>query len=204
MVYRSFEFEPSQDAVWPYIARGDERGQRCARTYLLAAHALRQGLFALVIQARHPRQTLEACAVHGVRAILNHRRSPGSEDGHYSVLAGTESAGVVIHDPERGPGRSVAWPDWLALWQAGDGQSEATGPILVAIARDPVPAVACLACGIAPPAAFVCRCCDREMPLQPAVVLGCPAGDCPGRLWEKIFCPYCDTDLAELPSAGRA
>jgi hypothetical protein len=196
MVYRSYGIELSQDEVWLYIARGDGRGQQCTRTYLLAAHALRRGLVALVTQTRDARATLRACSAQRVRAILNHRLGPASQDGHYSVLVAADEERVVLHDPERGPDLALAWQEWLPQWQAGG--VEVTGPILVTFAQAPAAAAACSACGTALPECFVCRRCLKDVPLRPAAVLGCTGTDCPGRLWEKIFCPYCDTEITEL------
>jgi hypothetical protein len=105
---------------------------------------------------------------------------------------------AVLHDPDRGPAIRIARQDLLRLWRATERCCEVVGRVLVAFGQDPPPAVPCAHCGAALPTRFVCRRCEREVPTQPTAVLGCAAAGCRGRLWERIFCPFCDTDVADL------
>ncbi len=192
MVYRSLGLDESQAAIWQRIVRPGPWGRPRTNTYLLAADALDRGLAAVVFQARHPEAVLERAASAEVRVILNHRASSSSEAGHFTVLAGLDREHVYLHDPARGPGRRLPRGEFLELWGPRFGRSEITGNVLAAFARVRSEPVRCATCNGTIPETSTCRGCRRAMPLRPAEPLGCVADDCPGRMWERVFCPYCD------------
>lgn len=198
MVYQSFGLPCVQEEIWESIAPRSFRGSRRAQTYRLAADALKRGLSALVLQARHPWPILQAAHRAGVRIILNHRIQERVSQGHYSVLVGIDEANAVLHDPQSGPDRSMTRDALLELWKPGGFRSEVTGHVLVAVAATGTP-LACAACGKSIAATMPCRVCRKEMPLQPVEVLGCASSECEGRLWEYLYCPFCDMRTATLP-----
>ena len=105
MAYRSFGKEIAQAEIWPLIAKQNRFGSIASATHLMALHALKQGLSAVVIQARHPIQVLRICRDNGIRAILSHRPHPGASTGHFTMLVDIDEKDVVVHDPALGPSR---------------------------------------------------------------------------------------------------
>jgi len=201
MVYRALGVATTQEMIWEQIARRDDRGNRAARTYLLAQNALRHGLSAVVVQAEKPWATLRALAAEPIGAILNHRLRPDSPLGHYSVLVGVDDDAVILHDPEKGPNRRLPHDDLLRLWQPTLNGSEIASHVLVAIGeRESDPAV-CPACLTEIPAAIPCPACGANIPLRPVAPLGCADRSCTSRLWAHVFCPYCDRRLGEVGTA---
>jgi hypothetical protein len=121
--------------------------------------------------------------------------------GHFTAVVAVEEDAITVHDPLFGPNRRIAQTEFLKLWQPGPHgpwASEVTGNILVAFAAAPGETGPCRICGASFPRAARCPACQKTIPLQPARVLGCVASSCGERLWEKIFCPYCDAALASL------
>jgi hypothetical protein len=185
--------------VWPAISRVGWRGRLCAETFLLAQDALRRGLASLILQARDPWAVLTRCQQRSIRAILNHRLAPDSRAGHYAVLVDLDDASVVLHDPQWGPSKRRTREELLSLWRAMGPGCEITGNVLVAIAEpDATAAATCPRCGTQIRRHVVCRVCKREIPLNPAGVLGCEITACPGRIWQCIFCPYCDEKIRDM------
>jgi hypothetical protein len=202
MVYRSLGKDVSQRRIWERIARPGPNGKRAARTNLLAVNALHHGLFALVIQASHPWQTLTQSAAAGVRVILNHRLATDSPAGHYSVLVRIDDREVILHDPQFGPDRCLPRAELLDLWQPNGSPVEITGRVLVAIATVEKASAACVLCGSEVPLSVLCPACRSALPLRPAAALGCVQNACPMRTWQRLFCPYCDYGLSEVPHEG--
>jgi hypothetical protein len=202
MVYRSFGLTASQAELWPKIARRSATRQLGARTYLLAQDALQRGLGALVIQAHDPVAILRRCLDNSLRAILNHRLDLELPTGHYTVLVGLTEQHVLLHDPQVGPSTRLLLYDLLKLWQPSAGLSEITGRVLVALAQSKSVQPPCNVCGSVIPETVPCPSCKQAIPLQPAAALGCAGADCPARMWEMIFCPFCDTALRST-AAGR-
>jgi hypothetical protein len=185
MVYRSLGLACTQQALRPAVSR---RGR--AWTRLLARDALGRGMRALIVEAGDPRAVIRAGLGDAVRMILNHRLDATSRAGHYSVVVASEEEGVVLHDPQLGPDRRLSWEELLGLWAAGGG-SEISGFVLVAIACADGEA-ACERCGAAVPAEAACPWCGAQVRMQPQAVLGCVKAGCPGRLWRRCYCPWCD------------
>jgi len=194
MAYRSLGLDCTPQALRPAVSR---RGR--AWTRLLARDALGRGLHALIVEAAEPREVLRAGLRDAVRMILNHRLDAIGRAGHYSIVVASDEEGVVLHDPQLGPDRRLSWDELLGLWAAGGG-SEITGFVLVAIACADGEA-ACGGCGAAVPAEVACPWCGSLVRMQPRAVLGCVDAVCPGRLWRRCYCPWCDLPF---PSAdGR-
>jgi hypothetical protein len=207
MVYRSLGKTVSQGEIWPKIARFNNFGHIAGITYLLAQDALLRGFAAVAVQTHQPLRALRCCQDHGIRAVLNHRLSDDVPTGHFSVLVGLEEEHVILHDPHFGPSRRVRQADLLGLWRPRYLQSEILGNVLIGIAPLRSDAVACRLCQAPLPASIPCPQCAREIPLQPAVLVGCMRAACPGRLWERICCPYCGqvwTDKVEPAAQARA
>jgi len=195
MVYRSLGIDCSQPAMWEAIARPSRAGRPAARTYLLAADALRRGLAAVVFEAADPWRALRRCAEHGLRAIVNHRVRADSPLGHYSVLVEIDDQHAVLHDPQWGPARRLARSDLLSLWLPSGEGCEIRGRVLVAVAKPELAARLCPTCGTPPPATVVCPRCRGKIPFSPSAALGCTGASCPSREWETVFCPHCDAGL---------
>jgi hypothetical protein len=192
MVYRSFGLACEQAEVWEAVARGP-RGRRLARTHLLCKDAVRRGLFGLIVQAAEPWTALRYCSASGLRVILNHRLSPAKLEGHYTVLVRTKDDAVVLHDPAAGPERWIARDEFLRLWKPPRSRSEITGDVYIALTDQPPAAAACTACGAVVPGSHRCDGCRQPFPVHPAAALGCTEPNCPQRVWQRIFCPECDT-----------
>ncbi len=198
MVLRSFEIVSTQEDLWPKISTPGATGATLGRTYLLAAEAIRQGLSALVVQARNPLHMLKRCQEKSIPAVINHRANLDSPAGHYSVLLGVKDGYALVHDPLLGPSRRMLILDLLKLWQPRGTASEITGNVLVAFAQSPSSCPPCAQCGTVIPDAFPCPGCQKTIPLQPARILGCVKDGCAERNWETIFCPFCDARLSSL------
>lgn len=201
MVYQSFGLVCSQAEVWENVSGRSRFSSRRAHTYRLAADALQRGLSALVLQARQPWAMLQRAHAHDIRIILNHRIKEGSSQGHFTVLVSIDEENAVLHDPQTGPDQAVPREKLLGLWKPTLFRSEVTGHVLVAIgAAGSSPSAACSCCGEVLPASLTCRACGREVPLHPDAILGCPGAECVQRLWDVIFCPFCDMRLDRVSS----
>jgi ABC-type bacteriocin/lantibiotic exporter with double-glycine peptidase domain len=194
MIYGSFGLSDTQAEIWQRVARPGPWGAARTNTRLLAADARGRGLTALVLKAARPWPILQRCAAHGVRVILNHLLKNGFAAGHYSLMVGVTDEHVVVHDPTGWPNRRLSKAEMLDLWGPPRGRSEITGHVLVAVSAAQSEAV-CQLCSTPIPSAVCCRWCRRDMPLQPAAVPGCIRSDCAARLWERLFCPWCDGPL---------
>jgi hypothetical protein len=199
MAYRSLGVACSQGEVWRRVARDGPGDVRRSHTYLLGGDALRRGLSAVVLRARHPWRLLEACAGRPVRIVLNHLLTADSAAGHYSLLVATDGEHVVIHDPQLGPNRRLSRDELLALWRPRSVRSEITGQVLLALAAPNDHPAACPLCRTDFPLSVSCPGCRERIPLRPAVALGCARTDCRARTWDWVFCPFCDT---VVPEAG--
>lgn len=204
MVYRSYGLELTQESVWPYISRSGFAGQKVARTYLLAADALRHGLTAVVFQAKDPWPTLRRCLNADLRVIVNHAIGGQRFSGHYSVLTGCDDDGLTLHDPLVGPDRRLTKSEFLELWQPRYGRGDVVGNILVAFADHSQWPTVCAECGHVNPTSWVCSICRKDCPLQPLAGLGCTQKDCARRVWQRLYCPYCDREIWEVPLANAA
>lgn len=193
MACRAFGRDVAQADVWAAIARANPRGIAEARSFELAAHAIALGLAAATIRARDPWAALSACARGPALAIVNHRPTPGRRDGHFSVLLDVEPDAVVLHDPRVGPFRRVPRREFLAMWSPDGPRSEIVGHVLVAIAPRSDLASDCPDCLGPVPATLPCPSCRFEIPTAP---LACSTSGCPGRFWDRLYCPGCDASTA--------
>ena len=57
----------------------------------------------------------------------------------------------------------------------------------------PVPR--CRSCQAAIPLVIPCPACRKDIPLRPSALVGCLDGNCPARMWDLLFCPWCDAAL---------
>lgn len=191
MLYRSFGHACTQADVWQSVSP-QHVGGRPARTYHLAADALRRGFCALVVKAHDPWRLLRRCHDLGTRVILNHRLNREQAAGHYSVLVELGDEYVLLHDPQAGPEQRHTRDELLQLWQPRRPRTDITGNVLVAVSPTPSPASGCPLGHEAIPAALACCRCRKPTTLQPATVLGCMTEGCPHRVWTHLFCPHCD------------
>jgi hypothetical protein len=190
--YRSFGKEISQDEIWPLIAKRNRFGSVASTTHLMALHALKQGLSAVVIQARHPIQVLRICSDNGIRAILNHRPQPEVSTGHFTMLVDIDEKDVVVSDPAVGPWRRLSHSELLQLWLPQSPDSEIAGNVLIGIAAEPVEAAECEFCHTRTPSKIDCPRCKQVVGLNPSVLLGCIRDGCIARMWNYVACPSCD------------
>ena len=208
MVYRSLARQVGQAEIWPAIAKENQFGSIASTTHLMVKDAMSRGLAAVAFQARHPLQTLRHCCASGTRAILNHRATPDSPSGHYSVLVDVDASDVVLHDPFYGPSRRVPHTEFLELWQPHFPNSEISGYLLIGISTDPPAAAACWLCRTPLPPALACPRCKEPVSLQPSGVLGCIESSCVARMWDCICCPSCDYlwnfSSAAAPATGAS
>jgi hypothetical protein len=195
MIYRSLGAPVAQADVWRNIARPDAEGNYGARSHLLAADALQRGYAALTVALRQPWAGLRRAMDHGLRMIVNYRLRLSSRAGHFAVVVRVEEHSILLHDPQLGPERRIAQAEFLKLWRPGAGRSEVSGNVLVAIAAARGEQGACRACQAVVPENIRCSTCRESVPLQPASLLGCPGRACPERLWDQVFCPWCDAVL---------
>jgi Peptidase C39 family len=192
MVYKSFGKDVPQGEIWPLIAKQNRFGSIASTTHLMALHAIRQGLSAVIVQARHPLQVLRLCHEAGIRAIINQRPHSGVQTGHYTVLVDMDQTSVVLHDPDLGPFRRMSHAELLRLWQPQCANAEILGSVIVGIAAEPGPIPACEFCHTAIPAKVDCPKCRKGVGLNPAVLLGCIRDGCIARMWNYVACPSCD------------
>lgn len=193
MVYQSFGSSVHQDEIWKNIAKRNSRGSLASTSHLMAKDAIDRGFEAVVFQATRPLHTLRVCLDTGVTAILNHRLSATSADGHYSVLVGIEQSGVFLHDPSNGPDRRIEFEELLDLWRPSPSRSETIGNVLIAVRpKSEARPEACAECRLEIPLTIACPKCAAEVALRPARALGCIAESCKGRLWRYLCCPQCD------------
>jgi Papain-like cysteine protease AvrRpt2 len=198
MVYRSFGLNCSQEEVWPAIAVTGAGTLAVARTYLLCADALRRGFASLTLQARYALPLLQAALAQEVRVIVNHRQGLNAPAGHYSVVVALDDEGIALHDPWLGPAQWLAQAEWLKLWCPGRWNREVSGNLAVYIGHCSAEPARCRLCECAIPPQVPCPTCRKEIPLQPSSLLGCPDGNCPARMWDLLFCPWCDAVLDRL------
>jgi len=205
MVYASLGAPVSQRELWPSVTGGHE----CARTRLLCADALTRGLSSVILEARDPWQTLQNCQTHQARVVLNHRPMPAAWTGHYTVLVDIDDTQAWLHDPQFGPRRLESRTRLLELWRPLEPKSEITGNVLVAFDRaDDAVSSPCSTCGAPALDTLTCRTCQRAFPLRPWAAVGCINPLCSARLWQRLFCPHCDTahgvDTSAAPESGEA
>ena len=190
MVYRSFGQSWTQAEIWPGIQR---HGRVGAWTYRLACDAQQRGFAALVLQAREPWVLLDRCLKHGLRVIVNQQLRRGSGQRHFTVVTELGDEWVTYHDPFLGPAQQKDRAAFLDLWGPGYGHS--AGHVLVAIDLSPKAAPACRKCRKRIPASARCPGCGRDVPLAPALALGCGRWWCDAATWNHIYCPECDKYL---------
>jgi hypothetical protein len=198
MVLRSLGIEVSSEEIWNETARPARHGALAARTFLLAACALRRGLDAVCFESSAPWQSLGRAAAAGNRVIINQRVRPDSPLGHYTVLAAIEADAAIVHDPRLGPHRRLTRDELLALWRPLGEPSEIGGHVLVAVRAAGATSQACAVCRASWPTSIECPRCSRPIPLRPVDALGCPRADCLERLWKRLFCPWCDRGIREV------
>lgn len=192
MVYRSFGQDIAQAEISPAITKPNRFGSVASTTHLIVQDALRRGLGAVGIQARHPLQVLRLCRDSGIRAILNHRLTHDAATGHYTVLVDIDDTEVILHDPYFGPSRHLRHADLLELWQPRLPNSEIVGNFLIGIAAEPPALAACQVCRTPMPSSVGCPKCAKPVVLQPGALLGCLTSACSARMWNYICCPSCD------------
>lgn len=192
MVYRSFGKEVSREELWLAIAELNRFGSVSSTTHLMVREALTRGFAAVAVQARYPLQALRVCRDAGIRAILNHRFSPESPAGHYTVLVDIDENSVVVHDPFFGPSRRLSHAELLELWQPFFSNSEIAGDMLIGIAAEPQPVAVCAFCHTPLPEAVECPKCRKLVGQQPDALMGCITSTCIGRMWNYLCCPSCD------------
>jgi hypothetical protein len=193
MAYRSFGKQVAQIEIWPVIAKANRFGQISSTTYLMAQDALKRGLSAVALQARHPLQALRLAKAAGIRAILNHRVQRDSAAGHYSILVDIDEKEVVVHDPLLGAARRFSHADLMELWLPQVPNSEISGGVLIAIGAAGLPAQpACEFCRTPMLSSVDCPRCSKPVGLEPGAVLGCIKDGCIARMWNWICCPACD------------
>jgi len=197
MIYRSLGHSCNQSDVWQRITRPGPWGAPRTNTKQLCADAIMQNLAALTLMARQPWPLLRQCASEGIRVILNHRLRNDSAVGHYSVLVRIDDEHIDLHDPSGQPERRLSKTELLELWQPPRGRSEIAGHVLLAVTAKALTGK-CTLCGEKTPALITCPGCRATIHLQPAAVLGCGASRCPGRLWDRLFCPRCDRPVFNL------
>ena len=188
-VYREFGKEVAGAEIWPKVSRQNRFGSVASTTHLMAQDALARGFHAVMIQARHPLETLRNCHSAGIRAILNHRLAPDSPVGHYSVLASIDPEGVTLHDPTLGRDRKLTNNELLELWQPRFPNAEIFGYMLIGITAEPSPLDACWLCRTPIPADLHCPRCGKPVRLQPTSLVGCVNTGCAARSWNYIGCP---------------
>jgi ABC-type bacteriocin/lantibiotic exporter with double-glycine peptidase domain len=204
MVYQSFGMSIEQEAIWESIRETEpstrsDSGRFVAKTHQLVRHAVGQDYDALAVRVRDPERTLATWTCDdSLRVILNHRTRMTSPKGHFTVLVGADTTGVVIHDPAEGPSRRLDWEKLVELWERKPKAGEITGRIAVVISpfdrdigtsRD---SQRCRTCGVPTPHSIRCPRCKLTIPFRPIAGLGCLSKRCPARCWETIFCPHCD------------
>jgi hypothetical protein len=204
MVYRSFGKAVPRDEIWPAISGRNRLGNVASLTHLMVRDAVTRGFAAVAVQARHPLQALRLCQESGVRAILNHRLSPDTPAGHYTVLVSIDDSAVTLDDPYHGPARRVPHADLLELWQPRFPNSEVMGHLLIGMAAEPSPAAACWLCHVALPVAVTCPHCKQPVALQPNSFLGCIDTACIARMWNYVCCPTCDCGFTVSPITPQA
>jgi hypothetical protein len=188
MVYGSLGCGESQNSIWQRIVTGATSTDHIA-TYQLARDALDRGLAAVVLRAgADPIAPLKRLLNTGWRAVVNHRLATDQRWGHFSVVVAADDRHVVLHDPQRGPHCVYSHDDWLRLWQPAAENTEATGLVVVAIARPRRSAVQ---------TELVCPRCDALIQLAEDLLR--TAAERPNACWECLFCPRCDAALC-LPS----
>lgn len=192
MIYRSFKLEASQGEVWPKVAKYNRLGTMASSTHLMVQDAVIRGLVAVAIQATHPLQVLRRCHENGVRVILNHRLKEDLATGHYSVLVDIDAENVILHDPYFGPARRVPHTELLDLLRPRYLNAEIAGNVLIGIAAKSPPIEACPLCRTPFPHHVDCPKCEKPVPLEPSIVLGCVNTGCDARLWNHVCCLYCD------------
>ncbi len=188
-VLQSFGIARSVEALWTQVARPDPFGTHAARSYRLAAYAISCGLEAVTVQCHSERwqEALHWVCRHKLAVILNHQAAHAPSEGHYSVLSGMNEATVMLEDPFKGPGQSVALDRMQSLWHPN---RETVGFVLVAIgpsvqqpnAVDHAETPDCPACG-------------TRLPLAPSPMFNERDWQA-GGLWQRFFCHGCDAGFA--------
>lgn len=198
MAYQRCGISIEQNEIWNAI-RHEHEGNFRAHTYHLAQDAIRRGLSACIIQSHQPLDILSACWQSNATAIVNHRLSEDSDEGHYSVLAGFNRDEIIFHDPLLGPSSAYTHDSFLSLWlprQADFG--EISGNVLLVITPSPTQKMLWCHCEKIIDSETLCESCATKISLQPASVLGCWNPRCSERRWLRIFCPNCDHPISEL------
>lgn len=194
MVYASLGLKVSPDEIWPQISKRNQFGSLASTTHLMAKDAIARGFDAIIVQATYPLEVLSICEQRGIRVILNHRLSPESRAGHYSVLVGMDKANVILHDPLAGPNRMITVDQLMDLWRPPVTPSETIGNIVIGIALPPAtrPLEQCRQCNLPIPEQAPCPKCKHPVSLRPSAILGCIAERCGSRYWSYVSCPECD------------
>lgn len=201
MVYASFGLELSESELWAILQpnRIDRTGVHSSR---LAWEARQRGFSAIAVQARLPWELISRCSRLGIRVVFHQPLSQGSRQRHFSTLAHADEFGIILHDPQFGPGLSFRKAEWLDLWGAAYGNYQAVPNELIAIADSGLDSSACPDCGEPLPESWPCPACRERVWLRPAAALGCVTFDCPARLWEQIACPACGHPLSQVDGPG--
>jgi hypothetical protein len=108
---------------YAHLVREDEGGIRATDL----ADALVQRGYRVRASQGDPQAALDALRLHAPPILL----LGGGEPLHYVVLIGADSERVWIHDPRRGPARTLTHDDFARLWQASGWWSLRASPARV-------------------------------------------------------------------------
>ncbi|QDU95130.1 hypothetical protein [Lignipirellula cremea] len=174
--------EPAAE-IWERIAAPDRRGRRFARTVQLARDAIRCGWSATILRPEDPFAALTGALEQGACVLANHRLSPGSPWGHFSVAIECRAGDIWLHDPLRGASLRQTTIAFDRCWAPLAEPGETIGHVLLAI-TPPEPG------GLSD----VCETCRQPIPLALVQQLR-------GLADGILFCPHCDTGWRLSPSA---
>lgn len=195
MAYRALGANVPQADIWKSIRVPDRLGQPYARTHGLVRDAETRGFAAVALRVRDARASLRYLLELDAIVILNHRQSPTSSFGHFSVLQDLSAERIVRHDPEYGARHSQDFEEFLKLWRPAPERSEITGNIAVVLARSPDHSRNCAVCEEPLSNYLRCPVCASAVYLQPSAALGCTSKACTARTWSVVICPSCDAEL---------
>jgi len=175
MVYAGFGQPEPIEAIWRRVSEKDAVGELFARTQRLAWDALQRRLSVAVMLPESPYAALRRLHAQGSAVIVNHRLSPSSHWGHFSVVTTCDDECIQLHDPYRAAHRRLAWSEFDQLWRPFADSGETTGYVLLAVQLRQASE------SESPP----CSRCQTQSPLEIPRSLGATARG-------YLFCPGCD------------
>ena len=124
--------------------------------------------------------------------IIFVQKYKGNDEGwHATVMVDVTDTEVIVNDPALKPSRHIGKDTFLYLWAGGKEKKFE----LVAVSDKKSDAYKCRVCGKPIPDYIICPKCKKKVPLEPKIILGCMDDKCPGRTWQLIYCPYCETTI---------